>query len=128
MTVSLGTMTFAYADEPDSESQLSLGANLKTSQFNPEGYSGTIVTYHGMPGNRHRLHMFMGQVAAAALTALGAARTEVLFTDTDVIELASGKNVAILECDVDKNSRTPGRSSDADYWYECNVLLVETGT
>lgn len=126
MTISIGAFTFAAADEPD-DGDFSYGVPLRTSQFNPEGYDGTIVTYHSKPGNKHRVHAYLGETAMTALQAIAAARAEVVLTNTDRPGLAGGVNVAIIEFTADHNSKAPGRGSDG-YWYDVWIGMVETGT
>ena len=126
MTVSIGAVTLAYEDTPD-DGDWEYGLQLKTSKFNPEGYAGTIVTWHGQPGNRHRVHMFLPETPMQALRAVAAAQAEITVVNDDRPGLAGGVQMAIDEYSAAQNAKAPGATPDA-YYYDVWIGMVETGS
>jgi len=120
----LGSHTFAAADVPSGV--LSGGGGMRWKHQNPIGYSGTVMQYVLTEGAEHRLHLMVSEAEYLALKAIADAHAPVTFTAPRP-RFAGGVTVVIEDFAAQWNDNVRGDSSHPDYWWEIDIILVETG-
>jgi hypothetical protein len=120
MAWSLGALTFSGREVPKvAGSEFNEAAIQRWSEFEPIGYSGTILTYISTAAKRHQVRCLLSTVTKDTLVGIYNARAAVAWITAYVA--SPGVSVIVRELIAQKNEFSAGLSG---IW-ECEFTLVE---
>lgn len=124
----LGGFVFDFADVPE-DGGVEFGSAYRTSEYNPIGMQGSIITYYGTAGNKHELRVRLDEGQYGLLKAVCDAATMAGTTLTFYANrplLVNGVEVVVREFSALWTKNVPGDIDNPGYWYEVRLLLQQT--